>query len=267
MQRESTTTTDTTKWSDLLREAVSIPGTISEAYRAFHGYSSGNQMLALVQCRLRGIQPGPICTYQGWRAKGRQVRRGEKAIVLCMPVTCRREAEADDERDAVFTRFIYKPHWFVLGQTDGEPVEMPSVPEWNRAQALTALGIGEIAFDLPDGNVLGFARGRSIAISPVNPMPLKTTFHELAHVLLGHTSEGTFAHGLLTPRNLREVEAESVALICCESLGLPGAEYARGYIQSWLEGDVIPEKSAQKIFHAADRILRAGQIATSPMAA
>ena len=63
-----------------------------------------------------------------------------------------------------------------------------------------------------------------------------------------------------TPKNLREAEAESVALICCESLGLPGAEFCRGYIQNWLSGDVIPEKSAQKIFHAADQILKAGQV-------
>ena len=60
---------------------------------------------------------------------------------------------------------------------------------------------------------------------------------------------------------LREVEAEAVALICCESLGLAGADYCRGYLQSWLGTDVIPEKSAQKIFHAADQILRAGQAA------
>lgn len=63
-----------------------------------------------------------------------------------------------------------------------------------------------------------------------------------------------------TPKNLREVEAESVALLCCESLGLPGAEFSRGYIQGWIEGDVIPERSAQKIFHVADQILKAGHI-------
>jgi hypothetical protein len=62
-----------------------------------------------------------------------------------------------------------------------------------------------------------------------------------------------------TPCNLREVEAEAVALLLCESLELSGAEFARGYIQSWLKSDTIPEKSAQKIFGAADRILRAGR--------
>jgi hypothetical protein len=48
-------------------------------------------------------------------------------------------------------------------------------------------------------------------------------------------------------------------------LGLGGADYARGYIQHWLSrgsgsnGDAIPEKSAQKIFRAADQIIRAGR--------
>ena len=49
-----------------------------------------------------------------------------------------------------------------------------------------------------------------------------------------------------------------MALIVCESLGLGGAEYSRSYIQGWLESGTIPERSAQKIFHAADRILKAG---------
>jgi antirestriction protein ArdC len=257
MQTNSSTQAD--KWADLLKQAVTVPGLVSEAYSAFHGYSLGNQLLALVQCQERGIQPGPMATYPGWQAKGRQVRKGEKAIVLCMPVTSKRKAEADGEDDATFTRFIFRANWFVIEQTNGEPVEALAAPEWNRAQALAALGITEKPFEHLNGNVMGYAKGREIAISPVNPLPHKTTFHELAHILLGHTSEGSFSDGEQTPRNLREVEAESVAMLCCESLGLPGAEYSRGYIQGWLCGAAIPGRSAQKIFAAADKILRAGQ--------
>ena len=76
--------------------------------------------------------------------------------------------------------------------------------------------------------------------------------------MLGHTTEAEISDSEQTPRSLREVEAEAVALLVCESLGLACSEYCRGYIQNWLEGDVIPEKSAQKIFGAADRILKAG---------
>ena len=42
------------KWSALLIEAVKKPGLIMKAYSAFHQYSIGNQILALVQCQMRG---------------------------------------------------------------------------------------------------------------------------------------------------------------------------------------------------------------------
>src|SRR5205814_1192826 len=114
----------------------------------------------------------------------------------------------------------------------------------------------------------GFARKRQIAISPLAQLPHKTLFHEAAHVVLGHTIESDFADAETTPRSLREVEAEAVALLCCESLGLEGADYCRGYIQNWLHrpigynAEAIPERSAQKILRAADQILRAGRPAT-----
>jgi len=52
----------TPNFTTLLHEAVNKPGTIMKAYSAFHNYSLGNQLLALVQCQLRGIEPGPIKT-------------------------------------------------------------------------------------------------------------------------------------------------------------------------------------------------------------
>jgi hypothetical protein len=43
--------------------------------------------------------------------------------------------------------------------------------------------------------------------------------------------------GETTPRSLHEVEAESVSLICCEALPLPGAEFCCGYVPHWLKGE------------------------------
>ena len=62
-----------------------------------------------------------------------------------------------------------------------------------------------------------------------------------------------------TPRDIRELEAEAVALICIESLGLPGAADSRGYIQNWYKGNEVPAKNARRIFAAAQAILKAGQ--------
>jgi N-terminal domain of anti-restriction factor ArdC len=256
------------RWSELLQQAVSEPGLILKAYSSFHGYSIGNQIAALVQCHARKIQPGPINTYPGWQRLNRQVMKGQKAIWLCMPITYRRKAEQDsngqgeDNQAAnpeVITGFVWKPNWFVLAQTNGQPVSMPEITEWDKSKALAALNITEAEFSHTNGNVQGYAVKRQVAISPLAELPHKTLFHELADIELGHTSEAEVSDSETTPRSLREVEAEGVALILCESLSLTGAGYCRGYIQNWLSSDVIPEKSAQKIFGAADRILRAGQ--------
>src|SRR5436305_9993477 len=78
------------RWADLLVDAVNTPGTISKCYSIFWSYSLGNQLAALSQCQARGLQPGPSATYPGWAALGRHVRKGEKALTLCQPVTrCR----------------------------------------------------------------------------------------------------------------------------------------------------------------------------------
>ncbi len=93
----------------------------------------------------------------------------------------------------------------------------------------------------------------------MNPLAHKTRIHELAHVLLVHTAEGDQKDGDLTPRDLRECEAESVALLCCSALELPGTAESRGYIQHWWgQGHAIPERSAQRVLKVADQILKAG---------
>jgi hypothetical protein len=56
-------------WDVLLVEAVNMPGTISAAYHAFHNYSVGNQIMAFWQCT-RGIQPGPLGTFNAWKREG-----------------------------------------------------------------------------------------------------------------------------------------------------------------------------------------------------
>ena len=266
-------------FADLLRSAVSDPGILSTAYRQFHAYSLGNQLLAWSQCLARGIQPGPMATYPRWRELGRQVRKGEKAITLCMPVTIKRkptddkqvDAESEEGKPETFTRFVYRPHWFVLAQTEGQAVEPVPIPEWDQASALDALGVVEEPFTLTDGNCQGYARQRTIAVSPLAELPHKTRFHELAHVVLGHTAEsaGGLTDSDVTPRSLREVEAEAVALVCLEVLGLPGAEHCRGYIQHWNQrrgAEPIPERSAQRIFKAADQILKVGTTDTTVLA-
>jgi len=282
---------DRPDWAELLASAVRQPGTISAAYTRFWDYSVGNQILAMMQCMVRGIEPGPIHTFKGWIELGRHVKKGEKAISLCMPVQVRRKpsltatrppgtnvgsgandqpsrsggALLDQGSSSLVTHFTYKSLWFVLSQTEGAEYVRTEVPEWSEGRALQALAVDRVRFDHPNGNCQGYALARSIAVSPIAELPHKTLFHELAHIVLGHTAEGTTLDDHdLTPRNLREVEAECVALICCESLALAGMCECRGYVQHWLGTDAIPDRSAQRIFKAADAILKAGYPAKDP---
>ncbi len=254
----TTTPTTETSFADLLARATTEPGIISKAFAAFHGYSLGNMLLAYGQCMAREIPIGPIASFNRWKELGRHVSKGSKALELCMPVTSKRTDDAGEEQ--TFTRFIMRRNWFVLAQTEGADYQAPALPTWDKARALAALDITEIPFDLIDGNTLGYAKARTVAISPVAENPFQTLFHELAHIVLGHTAEGTTMQDAdRTPRDIREVEAEAVAMLCGAALGLPGIEESRGYIQNWnRRGEPINEQSARRIMKTADLILKAG---------
>jgi hypothetical protein len=165
MQRHATKPApDVPKWSALLVEAVNKPGLIMEAYSAFHNYSIGNQILALVQCQLRGLEPGPINTFPGWQALGRTVKRGERALILCMPISHKvRDEEAPESNgengERRFTSFMHKARWFAISQTVGDEFTPPRLPEWEAERALAALDIEQIPFT--DGRQLSGIRAEA----------------------------------------------------------------------------------------------------------
>ena len=249
----------TVAWSTMLQDAVTQPGIISKCYSTFHQYSMGNQLLAWSQLTARDMGLSPLATYKRWSELGRQVKKGEKAIALVMPVTINKKDGAGEKTGECFQWFTLKNNWFSLDQTEGtEYNPEPVIPAWDKNKALETLQILEIGFEGLNGNSQGYAQGKNIAINPVAALPHKTRFHELAHVVLGHTLESTMSDDDRTPKDIREVEAESVAYILCSVLNLPGLIESRGYIQSWLSGAEISDKSAQRIFGVADKILKAG---------
>jgi hypothetical protein len=178
----------------------------------------------------------------------------------------RQDETTGEETMDHYTFFVWKPRWFVLAQTEGQDYKPDAaINAWNRAEALEALNIEERPFEMIDGNCQGYSQARTIAISPLAVNPLKTTIHEMAHILCGHTAEGRVSDSETTPRHLREAEAESVAFLVGSIIGLDNLSDSRGYIQGWLQGDSIPEKSAQKIFRVADQILKAGNASAERM--
>lgn len=253
------------RWSDLLQEVVAHPGRMLAAYTAFHSYSVCNAAVAEAQCRARGIALGPLASFNTWKRRGRWVRKGESALWLWLPITVSGKGVghvgADDDEVALVshgrrTAFVWRAHWFVLAQTDGTPFDPPPVPGWDTAAALAALDVRQVPYDDLDGNVQGWARERTFALNPLAELPTKTTFHELGHIVLGHTSKVATDGG---DRRQHEAEAECVALLCLDALGLNGADACRGYVQHWWGTRPLTDTSARAVMSAADRILRAGR--------
>jgi len=248
---------------ELLNEAITKEGKLLEAYRAFYTYSLGNRILAMSQCIAKGIKISPLGTFSQWNQKERYVKRGSKAICLCMPVTksyTKVNKDTKDEETVKYQSFIYKNNWFTLSQTEGKEINFDEVEiSWHKGKALNELSIKEVPFETLNGNCQGYAtHENTIAINPLAQLPFKTLFHELAHIVLGHTDKDALADNEDLTKNIIEVEAEATALLCLESLGMDGSEYCRGYIQSWLKDDKLSEKLAQRIISAADKILKAG---------
>jgi antirestriction protein ArdC len=140
------------------------------AYSLFWNYSLGNQLLALFQAHKRNLALGPIASFNRWKELGRHVKRGEKAIELCMPVTVKRTVTEqgtdgkDVETEVAFKRFVYKRNWFMLSQTDGAEYQVPAIPAWDKARALQTLNVEEIGPATQRGQQFG-AEPISVAAS------------------------------------------------------------------------------------------------------
>ena len=248
----------------VLEEALTTPGNLAGTYDRFHDYSFTNMILF----RMQGLHE-PVASFSRWNALGRHVVRGARAKEVIVPLLITERPPADEtleekrERVARLVGFKVVRAVFGLSDTVGPEIEPQPTPGWDYQQALGKLGIREVPFDDTRGNLQGYSVGLEIAINPIAVKPTKTRFHEMAHVVLGHTLPHSY-EDYATHRGVREFQAEAVAYIAMNELGQLDDETAgisRGYIQHWLQEEKPPEKAIQQAFSAADRILKSGRVA------
>lgn len=265
---------------DLLRQAVEMPGTLSADYRQFYHYSIYNRMLIRWQCDEKGIEYGPIATYRKWQELGRRVVSGPgSAMAMAVPYTFQprdpttgEPAVDEDGNPVLVRRYKYPYRWFVLCQTEGDPLPPLETESYDTARALAELDIEVEDFAHGDGNVVGYATARrTVAINPVSHHHMHTLLHEVAHIVLGHLEggDGDLADGYTLTRSLKEFEAEAVAYIVASAIGTADESAlsdSRGYIQAYYgqmdapdDGRIVSDETASRILGAADTILRAGR--------
>lgn len=257
-------------WTQLIETALTAPGSVGDTYCRFYNYSFLNQMLILMQ----GVCE-PVATYDRWLAMGRQVQRGSKAKEIVRPVVIKIKddqghvAKDENGKEASFLRFKFVRCLFTYSETDGDELPMVEPQGWDLDTALDQLDIKRESFAILNGNVQGYSHGRLIAINPVASDKLATTFHEVGHIVLGHTAEDRLSD-YATHRGEMEFQAEAVSYLVMHELSIlteNEASKARGYIQGWLRKERPSDLAIRQVFSATDKILRAGRAVAEESAA
>ena len=226
---------------------------------------------------MQGVRE-PVASASRWKQLGREVTNWKERKEVIVPVMVnepRVQNEFNDsevepleqkrERVARLVGFKVVRAVFPLSATYGPEIPPQPTPGWDLQKALGKLGISEVTFSGLDGNTQGYSHGLEYAINPVAADPRKTTFHEIAHIVGGHTLPGRHQE-YLEHRGLMEGEAEGSALLVMNELTVLDDETAsnmRGYVQHWMQGETFSEKAARHIFSITEAILRAGRVEPS----
>lgn len=219
----------------------------------FHKYSWHNVALIATQCPTATRVAG----FQTWRTLGRFVRKGEKGIAIMAPIIGRRRDAADDDAKGVLG--FRAAYVFDLAQTDGEP--LPETAEasgdpGSKTEALRA-AIVERGITVESVDDLGGALGTSAGgrIQILSGLSAAEEFvvlaHEYAHELL-HRADDRPAS-----RDTRELEAEAVAFVVGEAVGLDTREASRDYLHLYHGDREALTQSLDRIQRAVSVILNA----------
>lgn len=200
----------------------------------FHDYSWSNVMLIVTQMP----DATRVAGFHTWRKLGRFVRKGEKGIVIIAPMMIRkREAETQpsdsDDQPEKLLRFkaVYV---FDVSQTDGEPLpEFTGITgdpadHTDRLKALIAAKGIALSYSEQLGGALGKSYGGRIEIlaGQSSAEEFAVLVHELAHEMLHRSTRRQE-----TTKTVRETEAEAVAFVVCQAIGLSGGTSSSDYIQ------------------------------------
>jgi hypothetical protein len=236
------------------------------AMARFHSYSFGN-ILAIARQRPTAAR---VAGFQTWKELGRFVKRGEKGIQILAPMVGhrRRKDAAEQEQTAnqevrpapvlIGFRAVYV---FDVAQTEGA-----DLPEFEhnisgdageyRDRLVEFLARQNIALEYNEkiAPALGVSYGGKIAILPgLSPAEdLVCLVHETAHELLHKSDRRT-----MTTATVRETEAEAVAFIVGQAIGLEMGRASSDYIQMYAGNAALLAESLEVVQRTSAVILGA----------
>jgi hypothetical protein len=238
--------------------------TYLNAMSRFHRYSLGN-VLEIARQRPDATR---VAGFWRWKELGRSVKKGEKGIRILAPIIGIRRKKEEDAQASKDPATINKAvlvgfrsaYVFDVSQTEG--AELPELREIsgdvgeNRDRLIAFIeGQGiELVFTERIAPALGMSYGGRIAILPGQSKAeeFSTLVHELAHERL-HKAERRTA----TTKTVRETEAEGIAFVIGNAVGLETGSKSADYIQLYHGNASLLAESLEVIQQTSAVILAA----------
>ena len=238
----------------------------------FHNYSHSNIMLILLQ-RPNATR---VAGFNTWRNTfGRTVNKGEKGITILAPMPYKVEHEKSDGERTTETKLRFQAVYvFDVSQTSGRELPRP-IDELGASVAgyVGTLNVLREISPFPveireiEGGAKGYCNFTNQTIYVRSGMSeaqtVKTLIHEIAHAGLHDRRSRDGQDKSAVDRRTAEVEAESIAFVVCNYLGIDSSDYTFGYIAGWSSGKETPEltrslatiqQHAQKIIEDIGRV-------------
>ena len=238
----------------------------------FHNYSSRNVMLIHQQMP----NATKVASYKLWNDKfNRQVKRGEKSLRIFAPIEIKPEKKLVEKLDpetgapmidangkvimeemtSLNSRSIaFKlVPVFDVSQTYGEPLprlaeNLSGNVEHYEAflDSLKNVSPLPIEFEPMAENMDGYCRfGEKIGIREgmSEIQTISAIIHEITHARL-HDREQALEGEKKLPKEVREIEAESVSYVVCQKYGIETGDNSFGYLATWGSHDLSEVKAS-----------------------
>jgi hypothetical protein len=235
----------------------------------FHHYSLGNTILIAFQ----NPEATHVAGFHTWKSMGRTVKKGEKGIMILAPIPKRFKSEAEEttssgveQRTETTEKILTGGVWgfrvvyvFDIAQTEGKELPQFAQVRGDPAEKLDRLKalVRKEGITLSYSDRLGGAYGLSLKgsieiLSGLTPAhEFSVLVHELAHELLHRDLERRAE----TDKTIRETEAEAVAYVVSQAIGLETSTQHADYIKLYRGSVETLTASLERIQQTATHIL------------
>lgn len=238
----------------------------------FHHYSARNIDLIYAQ----NPQATQVAGFKQWQTDfNRTVNKGAKSIRIAAPIIKKltpaeqKRFNTTDERAIVGYRYLPV---FDVSQTSGEPVlsakdfVKENLADHQNVTSLynafkdylsqqTDLKVSEVPLATLNGAKGYFQPSTNEIVigsdEPDNALKLKTLYHEYAHSQL-HGLKSAFKD---RPRAYQETQAEAVAYVAMQNIGVDTGNYSLGYVATWAKDKAVIHSALSEIQQVSNKVI------------